>query len=590
MDFSRLQFVAGVLLCAIFQLGLISPNMKASSGWKDRSGKEELLEQENEIAFRRHEIDSLLQRYRGRIIRNIRFEVRDVFSAPVYRPENRSPLWYGKIGNLLHPNTRSWVVREKLLFSEGDTLDLFLLRDSERLLRESGLFVDALIYPAPVQGNASLVDLIVVTQDRWTMILPASYNPEEKSGFVSLKEQNFIGLGHQLEGRVDFSHRGLSENNFSWFYHAQNLFGSYIDGEANSFVEDHEKTREIKFERPFFSTAVHWAGGLQLQWKQKEDRFFARQEIPLSWQQHRFWLGRAIGFWFGDLNFRQKSQLVASASFSSLSFRQRPEVASHLMQKYHNSNLVLASLGFVYRDYYQDYFLNRFGVTEDVPIGILCSALAGIEMFEFDQRYYFGLNVGAAERQLSLGYVSAGLALGGFYTNRSWEQGTIKNVIRYHTPLFRMNDWSFRVFARWYALLGVNRFPGELLFLDDQCGMRGFTNSRLVGTKRALLTIDANIFSPYRIFGFILAGNLFADFGSIGYSWRELKHNPVYQTFGIGLRVRNESLSMNTAQIALTFSPNMPGGKGSFGILFTSNLFEFDNFSFSRPEVLAFER
>ena len=88
------------------------------------------------------------------------------------------------------------------------------------------------------------------------------------------------------------------------------------------------------------------------------------------------------------------------------------------------------------------------------------------------------------------------------------------------------------------------------------------------------------------------AGNtmIFGDFGLIGHNFKDLRNKHFHQAYGIGLRFRNESFSMNTSQIALTYTPaDRISGKSSFGILLTSNFFGLDNLSISQPGVIKFE-
>ena len=58
-----------------------------------------------------------------------------------------------KAGNALHMRTLNSVVRNYLLFNEGQPLDLFTVSESERLLRQSQFMRDAVIFAYPVHGT-----------------------------------------------------------------------------------------------------------------------------------------------------------------------------------------------------------------------------------------------------------------------------------------------------------------------------------------------------------------------------------------------------------------------------------------------------
>lgn len=527
-----------------------------------------------------------------KIIREIFYDIRDVFSPTVSENSPQSPRWYGDVVNILHNKTKSWVIRDKLLFSRGDSLDIFLLRESERLLRATGLFVDALIIVILLENNSNQVDIQIITQDRWTMILPISYNPEKKSGFASLKEQNIFGFGHQTEARVDFYQDPDVDPSFSFNYHAQNIAGSYVDGSINHISAREALTEELKFERKFFSTATKWVGGFNYLRLEEKDEFFADNVttiIPLKWREQNYWIGRAFGIRYGNKSFRQKTRFIVSANVSRVKYLDRPLVNIDSLRLYENSDLLLTSVALLNRDYYQDFYVNRFGVTEDIPVGGFVKFFSGFENREFSNRYYFGFSAAYVSRFKKQNYFSFNFGAGGFLNKNIWEQKTYRMNTLFHSLLIKIRDWKVRLLAKNEFLFGTNRLAGERIFLDSENGIRGFENSVLIGTKRVTLNIDANIFSPYKLLGFVLGGNIFSDFGLIGDQNSGFNTGPLYQTYGIGIRLKNESLSPNTIQIALIYSPNNPGEKeGSFGFLFTSKVFELGSLSIARPQILKF--
>ena len=82
----------------------------------------------------------------------------------------------------------------------------------------------------------------------------------------------------------------------------------------------------------------------------------------------------------------QKTKIILSFKYKYLTYSRRPQNNPVFMQKYQNSNFILGALGIVYRDYYKDYFINRFGVTEDVPIGGFFNITGGFENREISDR------------------------------------------------------------------------------------------------------------------------------------------------------------------------------------------------------------
>ncbi|MEE9168710.1 MAG: hypothetical protein V3U73_03055, partial [bacterium] len=549
-----------------------------------------------ELAANRTARYAMFEKMRGRIIRHINFDNRDVFGAPVDMQQSMQSPWYGRIGNFIHYKTQAWVVNQKLLFTKGDIVDPYILRESERLLRASGLFVDARVIALPLADNNNEVDVQIVTQDRWSLVVPLSYKPETGTGFVGLKEENFLGLGHEMEARIDYDEDPAIGTGITFNHKAANLFGTYVNSGANYVSKENSKNIGVKLDRKFFSAATRWAGGVDLGWIDDEDRIFLgdslRSRIPFRRQEQSVWVGRALGFKFGSLGLREKTRFVVAASFSRVNHSTRPHVTADSFQIYGNSNLVLAAAGLTYRDYYQDNYLNGFGATEDIPIGGFLKFIVGFEDREFNQRYYSGVEAAFAVQFSKRGYLGVDFAVGSFRKDKEWEQTIYRLAAQYHSPLFERSKWKFRFLAKNELILGLNRFEGEEIILNDDSGIRGFDKDLLRGTRRLVLNLDANIFSPYNVLGFVIGGNLFGDFGLIGEDQRGLRKSTVYQTYGVGLRIRNESLARSTIQVALIYSPNDPDhDKGSFGVLLSSNiLFGFRDFSISRPDIITFDK
>jgi hypothetical protein len=117
--------------------------------------------------------------------------------------------------NALHADTRPWVVRQELLFAEGDPFDPRLLAESARNLRRLGILNEVAVTPVDTTADGR-VHVRVHTRETWTLSLNLSFSLAS-SGRVrwnsSLTEQNFLGtallvraaVGHDLDasyGRV----------------------------------------------------------------------------------------------------------------------------------------------------------------------------------------------------------------------------------------------------------------------------------------------------------------------------------------------------------------------------------------------------
>ena len=158
--------------------------------------------------------------------------------------------------NALHIQTRDFVIRAQLLFKEGDRLDPFLLRETERNLRALDFIRAARISTFPQRDGT--VALVVHVNDSWTteprLSIEGSNGVDEIE--VGFREKNFFGLGKS----VGFSYNDgpdFTEREFS--YSDPAIFQSRWKGTAKYIDKTDGQDREVLIERPFYSADTPWS-------------------------------------------------------------------------------------------------------------------------------------------------------------------------------------------------------------------------------------------------------------------------------------------------------------------------------------------
>jgi hypothetical protein len=244
--------------------------------------------------------------------------------------------------------------------------------------------------------------------------------------------------------------------------------------------------------------------------------------IPAITQQFRIRLTNRIFGSAGFSPFGQEQNLTwieqeysREPGFQEHVYSNRPEVTPFQNRIFENSVLYLVGAGILNSRFYKDIYLDKFGTIEDVQIGGIFSVTAGTEKREFNDRWYIGADA-AYSRRLAFGYISAAVSLGGFRNRDIWEQNVFSAKLMYHSPLQLLNGWKQRLLVKADYLLGFNRFAGEVVYIDNENGLRGLSRFVVSGTKRTVLNIESRFFSPYSLLGFDLGGVLFADLGLIG--------------------------------------------------------------------------
>ena len=231
------------------------------------------------------ESESQYMPFAGRFIRTLHITQLPLFSA-------KSGGTGGALGvlNKVHIDTRERVIRGYFLMSEGDPLDPFVLADTERLLRSTPFIQDATIQVVPVTESPDSVDLLVVTQDVWSIGATGSVRGVGKYR-VKLFERNFLGLGHIIEAEFDVSRGRSQEVNFLGLYRIENIGGTFIDGEIRHVDSHIENRPQLVFSRPFRTVEIKYGGALELaRTEEKNDA----GDIAKSLDTWDLWVGRAF--------------------------------------------------------------------------------------------------------------------------------------------------------------------------------------------------------------------------------------------------------------------------------------------------------
>jgi hypothetical protein len=528
----------------------------------------------------------------GKTIRNIFLKTLNVAGESIDGTHSDST-WINTLANSVHHKTQNWVIRERLLFSKGEKLNYRDIYESERLLRSSDLFLDARINVFPSVGSRDEVDVEVITKDKWTLTYLASYKPGDKSGYLGIKDNNFIGLGHSADATITYS----PDTTIGWGgkigYTAANIRGSYIDLNLNYEANKKYDIKSISLTRPFITYETEWVAGVELKWERNTFEIFNQENElisePLRRNSQDLWVGRVFPINIANGFKRGNSNLIASIRINSLNHLERPYNPMEY-RIFENSTMLLFGIGIVSRSFYKDKFVQQFGTTEDIPVGVEISLSTGPENRELSNRWYTGLEGVYSNWFDDYGYFSGRAGIGFFRNNNNWEQNTFRLSLLFNTYLYKWEIWKYRLFMNYDLLLGYNRISGERTYLYSGTGLRGLNKSSVAGTKRMVLNLEARVFSPYELLGFVIGGIAFTDFGLIAAPNRSFFSSRFYQAYGTGLRVKNESIINAAFELVFVFNPYSPQNKGAnFSVLLSTNFaIGIREIGYSKPFVEPF--
>ena len=408
-----------------------------------------------------------------------------------------------------------------------------------------------------------------------------------------MKDNNFIGLGHTALAEVTYNNDPSVGLGGKLGYTVSNIKGTYTDFNLNFEANKKYDIKSIGLAKPFITYQTEWIAGFILKWERNTYDTFDDDNnlisLPLKKNSQDLWAGRAFSVNLANNFKKSNSNLITSLRILSLNHSERPYNPMQY-RIFENSTMLLFGVGIVSRNFYKDKFVQQFGTTEDIPVGESISLSTGPEKRELSNRWYIGIETAYSNWYDDYGYFSGRVGIGAFRGNNQWEQNTYRLSLLYNTYLYKWNIWRYRLFMNYDLLLGYNRISGEQTYLYSGTGLRGINKAYIAGTKRMVLNLEARIFSPYELLGFVIGGVAFSDFGLIAESNRGFLSSKFYQGYGAGFRIKNESIISAAFELVFVFNPYNPQNKGAaFSVLLSTNFaIGIREIGYSKPFVESF--
>lgn len=226
------------------------------------------------------------------------------------------------VASRLHRRTRPGLIRNELLFKEGDCFDPFLIEESARILRGLSFIADADVYPVAVSETE--VHVVVDTRDKWTLKLDirADFDERLRLTHVSVTEENLMGtgtlLGAYLIERDERRDLGLE-------LRTPRLAGTRMDGRIGGGTTRTGRFFHESLTYPFVGEVGHWAFVEFLSYREDLFRYsvpaesdFTHVNLPMQATRAATMLARRFGT-PGDL-----TVVGAGVSWEDISFDDYP--------------------------------------------------------------------------------------------------------------------------------------------------------------------------------------------------------------------------------------------------------------------------
>ncbi len=478
----------------------------------------------------------------------------------VFDSTESNALYVKDVMNALHTITKPYVIEDELLFSKDDDLTEQKILETERNLRQTGLFTEVRIELDST--GFDYYDVYVITKDRWSLTPSILYGT---GGGISeyggrLSEKNILGTGN----RVEFEGLYRNENDIRWQGFAslemprvfRSDFSLLASLQANRFRTD----QNINFIDPYRNTQDLLSYGMMLQNSFGSDFLYLNNldtAILLPFQERigRAYFSRAINrdnrlFFTGLVEYNQTDRGIPQSR-----------------RAFDNSGKVLIQFSSLSQKFIPVERVNLFR-TEDLVVGgygrVVLGKIFPIESGgdnllylggQGEQSYYDGTNY-------LFGQLTAGSAFKGATASYTYQEFLGLGLHRLSDDITLAGSFRQQTAWRWGAL--------RQLILDNDFGLRGYNANRFTGDNRLLANAEIRYFTGLDLwlFDFELAG--FYDIGSVWDQSVKITDAQFYSSVGLGLRFHSRKTSGEHSIFRVDFAYNMYDGKFG-GIIFTTN-------------------
>lgn len=545
------------------------------------------------IKKRTPEMQNTYAGYQGKIVRRIRVETLDPFGYSISDTTEMPNNWLERFGNNVHLKTKQLTIKNLLLFKRDQPLDSLLVKESERLIRSQRYIRRVAIQPHPIKGSKDSVDIYIRVLDSWSLMPNGSASGSGTS--IELTERNFFGLGHEWRNNFDKRFK-TGRTEYLTRYRVPNIMNTYINAAIEYQLWEFDNSlKSFGLDREFFSPYTQWAGGVYFEERflkdslQDAQRVFAVQNFKSKAQD--YWAGYSFKIYEGETEEERTTRLVTSARYYHQRFTEAPLPQYDTIRFFSDQRLYLASVGLTSRKFVQDKFLFNYDIVEDIPIGKVYSLTVGMQDKNGEHRVYTGGRY-AFGNYYDWGYLSTNLEVGSFFYKDKTYQTVMRIEGLYFTNILNWGNWRFRQFVKPSIVFGDNRLAtnNDLLNLNGENGIQGFDSYTLLGTKKALLTLQTQSYSPWNLFGFRLNPFVSYTMGLIGNEEHKLYNSRLYSKIGLGILIYNDYLVFNSFQLSVAFYPTIPDAGRD---LFRTNTFKntdiaLPNFQVGKPDIVLY--
>lgn len=516
-------------------------------------------------------------------IRNIDVRITDIF-------EGEKLEYLFRLANKLKANTREWVVRQELLFKEGDSFDSFLLEESERALRQLRFLRKVALTP---QFDGEFVDVVVDVQDTWTLFPQFKFSSGSGTDrtSVGLVDSNLLGYGKRLEA---FYADDEGRQTIEGVYEDNRLFGSQNRLILGHFDRSDGFRTVAGIGRPFRTLVDKYSWSLESDnfdlvgrlFSGGDERFIFRQEHIEFAGGYTISKGdpesRLERYTFGYNYERDRFQLADESDFSDIdldpeSIDNNPE----LLAEDREFSGPFFSYSKLSTDFLSANYIDSFERIEDYSIGrqfsvrlALMSKALGSRRDTLSPSIRFARGYQFDRNRFLRGEIVARTRL----DSRGFDNTIFSFDSRYYDVQGELKPWGVDVGRGTFAsalrvIYSTDLDRDREILLGANSGLRGYEARTFTGESSILLSLEERLTFAEDVFRLVnIGGAVFLDAG--GTSNRGLGHiiqDNLFANVGVGIRIGfPRSSGGSVLRVDLAFPLRDFEDEDSFRLLVTS--------------------
>lgn len=468
----------------------------------------------------------------------------DVFNGRKSLKRRKTYQALARFGNAIHIDTREWVVRENLFFSEGQFIDHGVMKRNLNYLNGLEYINEAHILVLPTVADAGQVEVVVVIRDKFSLY-PGFERGDDHQMQIELNDHNFLGWGQKLQNAWHIDTRGKSSVGWESFYNVANIRGTFVRGDLNWQDIPGYSSKGLAFERPFLYPALSSSGGLEISDTYTYPPF---DSISVDKTNLGGWYARS----FSSKGISDNRYRYAAISMEKVWHNKRPFTSVESGREWHDKLMIMGSIALTQSNYGRLDKTSSFLGNERLPLGFLLEFPFGYEFGEYSNRQFVGFRAGLGKIVLDDAFMYVESNVESFIRKGKPEQGVLCIKPMLISPLRSFGSYSTRTFYRARLTLGKNRLEREAMELSDDPFYRGSVN--LSGNNMMSFSLEQDFNAPLSIMGFDVALYGFVDGAVITNSPLRPKIDESVMVEGLGIRLRNPRLVWRSMQLQVAWN------------------------------------